>query len=72
MLTVAEHDFDLLPAKETYVNLDWRMNSISENIKIAALETGRILNDKIFCFSFKIKPIDLRNVNPFDILNQEL
>lgn len=72
MITQTDHDFNLLPAEETFVNLDWRMNSISENMQIAEKESNRTLKDKQFCFSFRVKPVDMKAANPFEILHEEL
>jgi len=72
ILTSTKHDFELKPLKQTVINLDWKMNSISQNTQIAAIEKDRILNDKKFCFSFRILPVNITEIEPFQILNEKL
>ncbi len=54
MLTETAHDFELVPLPETVVNLDWRINAISENGVRAKKAPSLILNDKAFKFGFNI------------------
>ncbi len=53
----AAHDFELKPKKETYLNLDWRVNSISEDRLLANSKNKRLLDDKSFEFGFTLKTI---------------
>lgn len=65
-LTDTAHDFELVPMDETVVNLDWRINAISENRVIASRHPERILNDKSFSLGFKILPAEKKNIEPFE------
>ncbi len=65
-LTETAHDFELVPLDETVVNLDWRINSISEETVIAAHHPDRFISDKSFSFGFRINPVFIDNVNPFE------
>ena len=56
-LIEAAHDFELEPREETYLNLDWRVNSISEDRLLATSQNKRLLDDKSFKFGFTLKAI---------------
>ena len=51
------HDFELVPKEETYLNLDWRVNAISEDTLLANERNKRLLNEKSFTFGFTIRAI---------------
>ncbi len=53
-----KHDFELTNEHKTYLNLDWRVNAISEDSERATEENKRLLDDKAFKFGFKITPVD--------------
>lgn len=55
-LTDKKHDFELENEHKTIVNLDWRMNAISENAELDNDENKRLLKDKTFRFGFVITP----------------
>lgn len=56
-LVSAAHDFELVAKKETYLNLDWRVNAISEDRLLADNKNKRLLSDKSFEFGFTLKAI---------------
>jgi beta-galactosidase len=64
-LTDTAHDFELTPLSETVVNLDWRINAISEESIIASRHPERILDDKSFTFGFKILPAGKKDIDSF-------
>lgn len=55
-LTDVKHDFELVPEHRTILNLDWRVNAISENALLDNDENERLLDDKAFSFGFAILP----------------
>lgn len=65
-IEAAAHDFELCPRKETIVCLDYRFTGISENGTIALEHPERLLTDKHLSFGFKIKPVDIAAIEPFD------
>ena len=54
----AEHDFDLPPADKTVLNIDWKVNAISEAEDLDVPKNSRNLGDKEFDFGFKIVPFN--------------
>lgn len=56
-LVETAYDFALVPKKETYLNLDWRVNAISEDELLANQSNKRLLDDKNFQFGFTLKAI---------------
>lgn len=65
MLTETEHDYELVPLKETVVNIDYRHNGIGSNSCGPALHRDHALSEKRFSFSFRIKPAFVNNLCPF-------
>ena len=65
MLTETNHDYELVPLKETVVNIDYRHNGIGSNSCGPVLPDELSLNEKQFNFSFRIKPVFVNNVCPF-------
>lgn len=55
-LIKAAHDFELKQADATYLNVDWRVNAISENGEFDKPMNTRRLGDKIFDFGFVLSP----------------
>jgi len=65
MLTETAHDYELVPLKETVVNIDYRHNGIGSNSCGPALPDDVSLNEKRISFSFRLKPVFVNNVCPF-------
>ena len=65
MLTETKHDYELVPLKETVVNIDYRHNGIGSNSCGPALPEELSLTEKQFAFSFRIKPAFVNNLCPF-------
>ncbi|MCQ2355028.1 MAG: DUF4981 domain-containing protein [Clostridia bacterium] len=64
-LTAARHDYDLVPMKETVVNLDLRHNGIGSQSCGPALSPDYQFKDKEFTFSFRLLPVNINDVDPF-------
>ena len=64
-LTETAHDFELVPMKETVVNIDYRHNGIGSNSCGPALPADVSLSEKEFSFSFRLMPAFVNNVCPF-------
>ena len=55
-LADTRHDFELVQRNATYLNLDWRVNAISENAGLDTPDKKRLLLDKEFDFGFVLRP----------------
>ena len=64
-LTGFNHDFELVPEKETTVIIDYRNAGIGSNSCGPALDEKYCINEKEFDFSFVIKPSFAGNTLPF-------
>ncbi len=64
-LTVAAHDYELTPRRETVLYLDYRHSGIGSNSCGPALHEMWRLNEKTFDFSFRLCPGFVGNVDPF-------
>ena len=60
------HSWELEPIKETVVSLDYRYHALAPNGRIAAKEPDYHFDEKVLSFGFKIKPVQMGNVDPFD------
>ncbi|MBE6597289.1 MAG: DUF4981 domain-containing protein [Ruminococcaceae bacterium] len=67
MLTETAHDYELVPLKETVLNIDYRHSGIGSNSCGPALKECWRLNDKEIDFSFRMIPANIADVDPFDI-----
>ena len=65
MLASTAHDYELVPKKETVVNLDYRQTGIGSNSCGPALLPEFRFDEKEFIFKFKIMPAVMGNVDPF-------
>ena len=65
-LTETEHDFELVPMKETCVNIDYRHGGIGSNSCGGPLLKEFCLDEKEFDFSFRVIPVFAQNIDPFD------
>ncbi len=64
------HSWELEPLKETVVSLDYRYNALSGTDRIAAKTPGYYLNEKTLSFGFRIKPVQMGAVDPFEEINR--
>lgn len=67
-LTEAAHDYELIPLKETVINLDYRQNGIGSNSCGPVLMEKYRLSEKAFRFSLRLVPTFIADTDPFDIL----
>ena len=65
-LTIATHDYDLTPIEDTVVHVDYRHSGIGSNSCGPRLDDSLRLTEKSFELSFRLLPIDLNFVDPFD------
>jgi len=65
MLTATAHDFELVPIRETCVNLDMAQGGIGSNSCGPELHPRWRLDDKEFSFSVRIVPALVNGVDPF-------
>lgn len=66
-LTETAHDFELVPMKETVVNIDYRQSGIGSNSCGPALAERYRLSEKNFDFSFRLVPVFAENTDPFEL-----
>jgi beta-galactosidase len=64
-LTETRHDYELIPMKDTVVNLDARHNGIGSNSCGPTLHPDYQFKATEFCFSVRILPAFVNNVDPF-------
>lgn len=64
-LTKTAHDYELVPMKDTAVNLDVRQTGIGSNSCGPKLEERFRFNDEAFTFSIRILPTFVNNTCPF-------
>jgi len=62
MLTKTAHDYELVPLKETVVNLDYRQNGIGSNSCGPKLHERWQLSETKFNFSVKIVPAFVNDI----------
>ena len=67
-LTKTAHDYELVPMKETVVNIDYRQNGIGSNSCGPKLARKFAFEEKHFEFSFRILPVFVNNVCPFEYI----
>jgi len=66
MLTETPHDYELVPLKETAVNIDYRQNGIGSNSCGPKLNEKWEFSESNFDFSFRLLPALVNNYDPFD------
>ncbi|MBQ8207370.1 MAG: DUF4981 domain-containing protein [Clostridia bacterium] len=66
VLTETAHDYELVPMKETAVNIDYRHGGIGSNSCGGPLGKEFRFDEKQFNFSFRLVPVFAENVDPFD------
>lgn len=70
-LTDAKHHYELIPSKETYVNIDYKQSGIGSNSCGPELDKKWQLDEKEFTFEIKIKPAFVNDIEPFDELKNK-
>ncbi len=65
-LTETAHDYELVPRKETVVNIDYRHAGIGSNSCGPALHERWRLDEKEFDFSFRLLPSFINDTDPFE------
>ena len=69
-LTEAEHDYELEPAKETYVSIDYKHSGIGSASCGVELGDQWRLKEKKFSFAFSVMPVSTNNVDCFEELER--
>lgn len=64
-ITNAAHDYELVPLKETVVNIDYRQTGIGSNSCGPALADKYRFEEKRFTFEFSILPAFVNDTDPF-------
>ena len=67
-LTKIPHDHELVPLKETIVNIDYRHNGIGSNSCGPDLDYKYRFDEKSFDFEFIVIPALINDICPFDII----
>ncbi len=65
-LAETAHDFELVPLKQTVVNIDYRQNGISSGSCGPKLQKRFGLSEKKINFSFRLLPAFVNDICPFD------
>ena len=67
-LTDAKHHYELVPSKDTFVNIDYKQSGIGSNSCGPELDKRWQLNEKEFTFTIRIKPAFVNDIDPFEEL----
>ncbi len=70
MLTETAHDFELQPKAETVVCMDYKQEGIGSGSCGPISSEKYRFNEKDVNFTFRIKPVDMEEVKPFELLKQ--
>ena len=70
-LTETRHDYELVPMKDTVVNLDARHNGIGSNSCGPVLHPDYQFNATAFRFSIRILPAFVNNIDPFEEIRKK-
>ena len=65
-LTDTAHDYELVPLKETVVNIDYRHTGIGSGSCGPELAERWRFNEKSFDFSFRLRPSFINDIDPFE------
>lgn len=71
ILTDTAHDFELEPKSETVVCMDYKQEGIGSGSCGPISSEQYRFNEKEVNFSFRIKPVVMDEVNPFELLNEK-
>ncbi len=64
-LTETAHDYELVPQKETILNIDYKQSGCGSNSCGPGLLPQYQFNEKAFSFTFRIKPVFANNIDPY-------
>lgn len=64
-LTEADHDYELVPSKNTYVYIDYKQSGIGSNSCGPGLAEYLQINEQEINFTFRIKPAFVNDIHPF-------
>jgi beta-galactosidase len=64
-LTETRHNYELVPLKETVVNIDYRQNGIGSNSCGPTLNPRWQFKETEFSFSVRILPAFVNNIDPY-------
>ena len=70
-LTATAHDFELTPIEDTVVHIDYRQSGIGSNSCGARLDDCWRLNELSFDFAFRLQPVLVNDICPFEKCVQE-
>ena len=70
MLTETAHDYELEPKAETVVCMDYKQEGIGSGSCGPVASEKYHFDKKDVNFTFRIKPVDMNDVKPFDLLNE--
>ncbi len=65
-LTDTAHEYELIPAKETFFNIDYKQSGVGSNSCGPALLPKYQLNEKAFSFTFRLKPVFANDIDPYE------
>ena len=65
-LTNTAHDYELIPMKETVLNIDYAQSGSGSNSCGPDLIPKYQLNEKEFSWTVRIKPVFANNVDPYE------
>lgn len=68
-LATTRHDFELIPKRETVVNIDYRQTGIGSNSCGPSLLPEFRFTEKEFTFKFRILPAIMGDIDPFSVLH---
>ena len=66
-LTVTPHDYELIPIKETVVNIDYMQSGIGSHSCGPELSKELRLDKEAYHYSFKLKPVILNDIIPYEL-----
>lgn len=70
-LTSVMHDYELVPAKETFVSIDYKQSGIGSGSCGVELDEKWRLSEKEFSFDFSVLPVVTGDIDEFDELERE-
>ena len=71
-LTETAHDYELVPMKETVVNIDYRHAGIGSNSCGPTLAERWRISEEQIDFEFRIKPAFINDLDPFEEFGRKL
>lgn len=68
LLTNTNHHYELVPEKETTVNIDYRQSGIGSNSCGPALPERYRLNEESFTFEVSVTPVFANEATPYEMI----